>query len=349
MSLRRLAKLPIVDLSLGTERGVANEIRKAASEHGFFYLTGHGIKKDIMRNTFKTLQTYFELPNEEKMKAHHTNTGKFRGYIGYFEQGNYGVDETDVRASDDSSDTASSPMDFKEVFHIGTELPPNDKLYNELLYGENVWPPGQDPFRKDVQQYYDEVENLSNRMFELFALSLGLPREYFLSKSISSPMNSMNCVHYPPLSEFPNRDELSEDQLGIGAHTDFEAFTLLSQNGPTDPCLDIFRDEEWMQVPPIPDAFVVNIGDMLARWSGDIFQSTVHRARNHERQDRYSIAFFRCCDYDCMLSPADVKKTISDSETRALIRDYPQVLAGDHMMSRISRANETILPQSEAM
>mmetsp|Transcript_5378 Transcript_5378/g.10107 ORF Transcript_5378/g.10107 Transcript_5378/m.10107 type:complete len:336 (-) Transcript_5378:125-1132(-) len=329
MAARRLA-LPVVDLAVAEVSRVAS-LKAAARSHGFFYVVNHGVDQTRAVNA---LQHFFALEEQEKMQAHKNKTGNFRGYISFFEQGDYGVDESDARinANDGTTAAPEAKMDFKEVFHIGTELPLEHPYYNELLYSSNVWPKGQVELREAVSDYYEQVYSLSNDMFQLFALALGLPRNSLLDKAMSTPMNSLNCVHYPPLSSFPG--SLDADQLGIGAHTDFEAFTLLNQHGPSDACLDILQDGQWCPVPPIDGALVVNIGDMLARWSGDLFQSTVHRARNHPTTDRFSLAFFRGPDFDAVLSPAEIK---------GKVRDYPPIPAGQHMLSRISTANEALL------
>jgi len=321
------AKLPVISLVQGSERQTAAAIRSAALEHGFFYVKDHGVT--CVPQTFQCLRQFFEKDLHSKMKLHKSVTGLARGYIGLFEQGNYGSDETNPEGV---SVESSALMDFKEVFHVGTTLPREHPLFNELLFCENVWPEGEDASKKQIQQYYDQVFNLSNSLMEFFALALDLPRGFFLERSLTTPMNSMNCVHYPPLSEFPSSMELHKDQFGIGEHSDFEGFTLLTMHGTEDPCLDIFRESSrsWEGVKPNEDMFVINIGDLLARWSGDTFRSTVHRARNHPRDHRYSIAFFRAPDFDCEISCAQISQRK---------RNYKPVLAGEHMLARVERAN----------
>ena len=214
-------RLPIIDLGKKSSIVLGEEIRAAASSAGFFYVVNHGINFD---SVYGELQNFFDLAQKDKMLIHPSNTNNFRGYVGFFEQGNYGVDETDVRKEETSKENL---MDFKEIFHIGQELPKYHERYTDVLYSENIWPNHSESFKPVVEEYYNQVFDLSNTMFELFAIALGLEKSYFLNKSLQTPMNSMNCVHYPPLSEFPNQSKLSKDQLGIGEHTDFEAFTFI--------------------------------------------------------------------------------------------------------------------------
>ena len=278
------------------------------------------------------------------MQLHHSNTGNFRGYIGLFEQGDYGVDESSksrLGENHGEREAHRALMDFKEVFHIGPTLNPTHPHYHELLFSENVWPEvdvhlDEDEvrgFRAGISTYYKSVEEVSDEMFEVFARCLGLESGYF--KGLTDVgMNSMNMIHYPPISALPLAHQLDMDrQLGIGEHTDFECFTLLAQHGVEEPCLDIWVNEEWVPVQPIPDTFVVNIGDMLSRWSNDEFQSTIHRARNHSSRDRYSIAFFRAPNFDTTL-----EGICNNGASK-----YDPVFAGEHLLQRISKANEPVL------
>jgi isopenicillin N synthase-like dioxygenase len=328
--------LPVVDLAQG-EAAAARALYRAATGPGFLYLAGHGVRAATTRRAFAAMEHFFALPEQSKLAAHKSRTGNFRGYVGFFEQGDYGVDESDARAGTGAGALDEpAKMDFKEVFHLGTELSPGHQQYHPLLYSSNVWPQGQPELRAALEAYYAEVLAASDAVLELFALSLGLPRVYFVGKAQRTPMNSMNCVRYPPLSAFPasQQRKLSSSQLGIGSHTDFEAVTLLAQHGPKEACLEVLRDgKEWYGVPPVEGMLVVNIGDMMARWTGDLFRSTVHRAKNHPSQVRMSIAFFRAPDFDAELSAADIS---------ARVREYTPVRAGAHLLSRIQKANEPL-------
>eukprot|EP00658_Telonema_sp_P-2_P073788 TRINITY_DN62903_c0_g1_i1.p1 TRINITY_DN62903_c0_g1~~TRINITY_DN62903_c0_g1_i1.p1 ORF type:complete len:197 (+),score=26.85 TRINITY_DN62903_c0_g1_i1:149-739(+) len=176
--------------------------------------------------------------------------------------------------------------------------------------------------------YYDCVREFSDQMFRIFALSLNLSEHHF-DQMVGDGMDSLNCLHYPPLL-----DQRSTQQMGIGSHTDFECFTLLAQHGQTETGgLEILRapNDPWVRMPAVDGGYVVNIGDLLARWSNDRFKSTVHRARNPTEpgHHRYSMAFFRCCNYDTTVSSLDQCSPAM----------YPPVRAGEHMLKRISDAN----------
>jgi isopenicillin N synthase-like dioxygenase len=282
-----------------------------------------------------------------------------------FEQGNYSIDVSDARTDfntdclDGSARNAETAgdvlMDHKEVFHVGAEPPLEHPAYRPEnhpveMFSSNVWPDASNfastaaagstiapwaaaeaaanGFRRDLEAYYNEVEKLSDELFRLFALSLGLPLSYF-GPLTDRGMNSMNCIHYP--ASCPQSTPSA--QLGIGEHTDFECFTLLWQQPDGPSSLEVLLDGSWAPVPPRPDCFVVNIGDMMARWSDDLFRSTVHRARVTPEEPRLSVAFFRACNYD--------------TELRSLLKDrasgrYSPILAGQHLSARILDANPNV-------
>ena len=228
--------------------------------------------------------------------------------------------------------------------------------HSPLLWGANAWPDelldpgqGQGRFGADVRAYYGAVLALSDALFELFALALGLPRAHFAPLT-DKGMDSLNMLHYPPLAapaaagsdreqeqQQQQQQEQQQQQLGIGEHTDFECFTLLAMEAGGEAGLEILHPatRQWQRVPaPADDAFVLNVGDMLSRWSDDELRSTVHRAvrpRGPGARDRYALAFFRGCNYDTMLAPLRPGAPPSAK--------YPVVMAGEHMISRISEAN----------
>lgn len=189
------------------------------------------------------------------------------------------------------------------------------------MSGPNVWPsiPG---FRDAVASYYGDVLGLARTMIQLFAEVLHLPPNFF-DPVVSTPGAMGRLIHYPP------QPASEPDALGIGAHTDIECFTILCQG--TVPALQILNVEgEWIQAPPIPGTFVVNIGDMLARWTNDRFVSTVHRVWNTTGLERYSIPFFFGVNYDATIKTLET--CLAEGETSK----YEPVLAGDYVWKRLS-------------
>jgi isopenicillin N synthase-like dioxygenase len=188
------------------------------------------------------------------------------------------------------------------------------------MAGENLWPASPPGFQKVIANYYGEVLRLARRLIRVLAQCLDLPADYFDSM-VSRPGAMGNILHYPP-------QEPTADRIGINAHSDFECFTILAQSSQSG--LQILnRKGEWITAPPIPGTFVVNIGDMLERWSNDIFVSTVHRVINTTGEERYSIPVFFGPNYDTVVEP--LKTCIAEGQKAK----YEPILAGDYVYARL--------------
>ena len=165
---------------------------------------------------------------------------------------------------------AGGKRDRKEAFDTGRELSPDDPdvQAGTPMLGPNIWPE-QPGFREAVSGYYDAAFALGRALFRGFSLALGLPETHF-DEYLQKPPSQLRLLHYP-------FDPSAEDRPGIGAHTDYECFTILL---PTAPGLEVMNGEgEWIDAPPIDNAFVVNIGDMLEVWTGGTYVATSHRVR----------------------------------------------------------------------
>ena len=181
--------------------------------------------------------------------------------------------------------------DTKEGYYIGRAVPAVEaEKYPHPLQGENVWPNeahlGLDNWRKTMENYFQEMHMLGMKLLRLVSLSLKLPENYF-NDFFTRPMETLRLLKYGPDKSVPDAGI-----FGCGAHTDYGMLTVLS----TDdiPGLQIYdkRTEQWISVVPRPNDFIVNIGDMLARWSNDKYKSTLHRVVNTSGKERYSIPFF---------------------------------------------------------
>ena len=190
------------------------------------------------------------------------------------------------------SDRAAK-ADYHDAFEYSLELPDDDPDFvaGTPLYGPNQWPADLPGFREGVYGYYDAVLDLGVTLFRAFAIALDLPDDFF-APLITKPMGQMRAIHYP---EQENLDDTG--QWGIGAHTDYECFTILSQDGAGG--LQVRNaDGDWIEAPPVPGAFTINIGDIMARWTNDIYSSTPHRVLNRSGHERYSFALFYGANYD---------------------------------------------------
>jgi isopenicillin N synthase-like dioxygenase len=240
--------LPIIDLTNmcspdpAERRAVAQEIRNACFTAGFFYVKNHGVPSEIIDRAYNAMKQFFGLPIEKKMKLDSRSRSTLRGYQPLFSATN---------------DQTNGVTDAHEGFEFGAEDP--DPLKS------NIWPSEEDlpRFRKDVVSYYDAAVELGKGLFPLFALAMDLPEDYFKDKTKGSGA-LIHLLHYP---ERPQSEVGNPLQMGIGAHTDWECFTILWQQ-PNTLALEVMNaGKQWISAPPLEGTFVVNIGDQFARWT----------------------------------------------------------------------------------
>ncbi|QJQ96060.1 MULTISPECIES: isopenicillin N synthase family oxygenase [Halomonadaceae] len=313
---RDFTHVPVIDLSpaLGPEatpesrQSVAAEIGTACEQAGFFYIANHGISGERIDGAWAAAQRFFALPLTQKQEIHISKLPNHRGYLGI------GEETLDPYAADS-----------KEVFKIGLELPADDPDFRNgiIMYGPNTWPRELPGFRETVYAYYEEMFALSRELFRLFALAIGIDEDFFDDKT-DKPMAQLNLIRYP--------SHEGEPHVGIGAHSDYECLTLLAQDS-TGGLEARNAKGEWIAVPPIEGTFVVNIGDMMARWTNDRFASTVHRVYNRSGRERYSMPFFCGCNYHTVVSC--LPNCSHDGEPAR----YPDTIAGEHLVGRLDATN----------
>jgi isopenicillin N synthase-like dioxygenase len=301
--------IPIVDISglrspdRAERERVAAEIGAAAREVGFLYITGSGIDDALFDRMLASTKEFFALPVEEKMRSY---IGMSRCHRGYVPVGEEGVE--------------TGTPDLKEAFDTALDLPADDPDYvagNPML-GPNTWPelPG---FADAVSDYYAAVLEVGHQLLWAFAVALGEDPDVFSRHATKTP-SQLRLVHYPY-----NPD--AQDGLGIGAHTDYECFTLLK---PTTPGLEVLNGAgQWIDVPPIPGTFVVNIGDMLELWTNGAFVATSHRVRKVV-EERYSFPLFFNVDYDTEVRPLPQFVPAGAAER-------PALRAGEHLFAQTAQ------------
>jgi len=277
--LTGFSRIPIVDVAglghadLARRRETAAEIGRAAREVGFLYVTGHGVPEALSRDLRAAAARFFDQPLDRKMAAY---IGQSANHSGYVPEG--------------EEVFASGMVDKKEAYDVNLDAP--DAAGEAPMLGPTQWPE-LSGFRPAVSAYYDAVAGFARRLFRGFALALDLPEDHF-DPHLARPPSQLRLIHYP-------YDPAAHDQEGIGAHTDYEFFTVLQG---TAPGLEVRNDEgAWIDAPPIPGAFVVNIGDMLEVWTNGVFRATAHRVRK-VAEARYAFPFFATCDYATVVEPA---------------------------------------------
>eukprot|EP00386_Alphamonas_edax_P009497 GDKI01031221.1.p1 GENE.GDKI01031221.1~~GDKI01031221.1.p1 ORF type:complete len:371 (-),score=71.63 GDKI01031221.1:163-1275(-) len=308
--------IPIIDMRK-SEQECAVDMYNACTQYGFFYLVNHGMSQELIDSVAQHSRTFFSLPLEEKERVmanmHDKNN---RGYTPFREE-----------ILDPKRQTIG---DTKEGYYIGPEQPPGKHF---PLHGPNVWPdlPG---WRETMETYMSQMTSLSHRLLRVLSLSLSLPPTHF-HPHFTHPMAFIRLLHYSPEPSSP-----ADGIFGAGEHTDYGMLTLLWTDG--TPGLQIrpreqggmgegkerklTHTQEWMDVPHIPGAFVVNLGDMLQRWTNDLYSSTPHRVVSVGDTDRYSIPFFFEPNFDTLVEclPTCCSK---DNPPR-----YPPTHSGQHLL-----------------
>lgn len=298
-------------------RELADLIRDACINVGFFYISHHGISSEVISGALSAAKRYFELPVSEKLKLDIHKSDNYKGYTALFGE------NTDVNGLGD----------LHEGFDLGWEPESTSEKHEHApsvddseMGGGNVWPDlAGNSFKDPVLAYYHAAVRLGRLLFPLFALALDLPEDFFTDKTQNSAA-IMRLLHYPPQS--PAEVDANGRVIGIGAHTDYECFTILWQDDVGG--LQVQNaDGNWIDAVPIPGTLVLNLGDQFARWTNDIFKSTMHRAINRTGRRRFSIPLFFGTDYDVLLEP--LPGCVTPGETPK----YEVVTAGAYVKSRL--------------
>lgn len=294
-----MRSIPVIDLSpyfAGSEVGerqVARAVDAACRELGFLTITGHGVPKALIEKVYDDSKSFFDLPRAVKAAIRQPRPDQVRGYSGVGEEGlSYSLDK-------------ASPGDLKESLTVGQLTVPDDPYYSAPDAGEfftaNLWPDEPAGLRASWSAYFREMESLSASLMRIFALALDLPKTFFDS-SIDRHISNFRAINYPDQPETP-----LAGQLRAGAHSDYGSLTIVRQEAAPGGLQVESQDGQWIDVPPVDDAFVVNIGDLMMQWTNDRWRSTMHRVVNPPRDKalgsrRISLVFFHQPNYDALVS-----------------------------------------------
>ncbi|KAF2646698.1 flavonol synthase/flavanone 3-hydroxylase [Massarina eburnea CBS 473.64] len=288
--------IPVIDItpsfssSLADRQAVAAQIRSACTTSGFFYISGHGIPTTTLSGIIQQAERFFAKLSKEQKEDLHIKKSKY----------GYGWEPSEYTS-------LAGDVETKEGFNFGYEegldATGGDGKYRNLdgTKGDaNVWPKEEDlpGFYEGVKEYYSRVLDLARHLFRLFALSLDLPEDHF-DHMMTHPGGIARLLYYTaPKSPLPAATtEASHDQIGLGAHSDYECFTLLLSSN--TPGLEILKPSgQWHIAQHIPNAFIVNVADFLMRWTNGVYKSTIHRVVNRSTDARYSVPFFFSINYE---------------------------------------------------
>lgn len=272
--------IPVIDFGPafrgepGALEPLASQLRRACEEIGFFYLAGHGVPQAVIDDAFAASRAFHALPLEQKLQLKINENN-----IGYLP-----LNQSMQRAS--TVHKATRP-NYNESFFIshdrGADHP--DVLAGLPLRGRNQWPEGRPAMRAAMLKYFDTLAGVGARMLPAFALALDMPADHFEPFFRNEPHVNLRFLHYPP------QDTDDDEQFGQGPHTDNSFLTILAREDVPGLAVQL-PSGEWLAPPVIPGTFLVNLGNMMKRWSNDRFRSTPHGVLNDSGKDRYSIAFF---------------------------------------------------------
>ncbi|MBO6718222.1 MAG: isopenicillin N synthase family oxygenase [Rhizobiaceae bacterium] len=315
---------PVFDLgrfekATGDERALlAAEVDRICQSTGFLAVANHGVAEETISGVWEKARAFFSLPYEDKQKSAAPYPGYPYGYLG---------PELEALAK---SREAESPPDLKESFNGGPQSVPagiTDKDALSFCYAETIWPDTPAGFREAWTSYYASMEDLARRIMRLFAAALKLPDDYF-EGYIDAPISALRALNYPEQHRPPKLG-----QLRAGAHTDYGSLTILLPQAGSRGLEIKTPDGSWTAVPPVPGAFLVNIGDLMALWTNDRWVSTLHRVVNPPPEEggmdrRQSLAFFHQPNWDAEIVVLDQCLAAGEEPK------YAPVLSGPYLMNK---------------
>ena len=300
------------------------EVAKVCREIGFFYFKDHGITEELIQEMFNESKKFFALPNDKKQEVLATSAAQYKGWTPL---GNECLDPK-----------KQSKGDTKEGYYIGRE--PTDEEKHIKMMSQNVWPDSSVlPRWKDTMERYNRaMQKVGFVITELIAASMGVDVDEFM-KLFRLPVSTLRLLHYDTEKSDPEKGT-----YGAGAHTDYGMITMLAIDK-NEPGLEIFSNNKWLSVPPIENSFIINLGDMLQRWTNDTYTSTLHRVINQTGNERWSTAVFYDPAYTTQVSV--LPQFISEENPCK----YKTINSLDHLLSKYSQTHEgfdaTEIPENQ--
>ncbi len=278
-----MKQLPVIDLALPAAEN-APMVHAAMKEIGFLYVRNHGVPESLQADMAALARTYFAAPEAQKMDIAMEKAGlAWRGYFPV------------------KGELTSGVPDLKEGLYFGVEqgLEHAEVKKGTPLHGQNQWP--SEAAREVVLGYMQQVKRVAQQLMELVAQGLGLEADYFARRYGNEPTELFRIFNYPA----PNFPEDQTPLMGVHEHTDMGFLTILLQDHHDGLEVQVRESGEWIEAPPLPGTFVVNIGDMLELWTHGIYRATLHRVRNKTREDRLSFPYFFDPSWHSPLKPID--------------------------------------------
>jgi len=314
--------IPIIDISCLRQAhrdaeavaAMAGSLSDACRDHGFFYISGHGVDEELIATLEQFSHQFFQ--QEEVVKLQIAMDKGGRAWRGYFPV---------------EGELTSGRPDLKEGMYFGSELHEDDPRVAAALpmHGQNLFPEFPAGLKDVVLRYMDDVTRTGHLVMEAIALSLELPSDYFLLRYTQDPLILFRIFHYPPQ---PN----GAGQWGVGEHTDYGLLTILLQDHVGG--LQVKSGGQWIDAPPIASTFVCNIGDMLDRMTGGLYRSTPHRVLNVSGKRRLSFPLFFDPSFTASVHRIEGIETIADDRNerwdKASVHDFEGTY-GEYLLRKV--------------
>ncbi len=292
--------VPVIDIApflngkARDKSAVAEKVGQACRDIGFLIISGHGVDPDLIARTDALSREFFDLPLATKMAVKRPAVDVTRGYIPF---------ETEAVAA---SRGEKGEADLNESFMIGpVDVDPGDRYFSAPEAGKhfhpNLWPKAPEALREAYSVYYRAMGGLAAQLMRIFALALDLPETVFDDK-VDRHISRLRVRNYPEPLTPPK-----PGQLRAGAHSDYGSLTILKAEANPGGLQVFNKAGEWVDVPITPGAYIVNLGELMARWTNDVWVSTLHRVVNSPAERtagsrRQSLIFFHNPNYDADVS-----------------------------------------------
>jgi isopenicillin N synthase-like dioxygenase len=297
-------------------RAVAEAVRAACEGIGFFTVVGHRVPEALVDRLYADAREFFALPLEEKLRVKKPDGTNPKGFAAM-----------GIKTVGKDRDPTLRPS-LHESFAIGQIDVRDEPYYRNPAAGTaftpNLWPERPADLKPALTTYYREMTRLSGQILAIFAHILDMPTRYFEERT-DRQISTLRLMHYPDLAR---QAEPGEERAG--AHTDTTAITILRVDDSPGGLQVQTPAGKWIDVARIPGAFIINVGDIMMRWTNDRFISTMHRVVNPPSfgggMGRISIPFFCMPNYDAVIECIP-----SCIGARA---KYPPITSGDLLTNR---------------
>ena len=303
-------RVPVIDIkkinSASNKIDIAKKLYKASTDLGFIYIKNHDISENLINDLRKDGLNFFRSSTDDKSKV--LITKKHRGWLGF----------GGAKMGD------KAKPDLKESFIWGYQYDDGSLPDDHQLRGVNKWPKFLPSLQQNAMSYFHQINELAKNLLTCFAMGLNLKENFFI-RNCNAPLSRASLVYYPDQPK-----EMGEMQFGVSEHTDFGLLTILCQDSVGG--LQIKGlDGQWFHAPPIDGTLIVNVADLLSRWTGGIYKSTPHRVVNSSGQERLSIVLAFDPDPETLINPREIP------EIKKNTKEEP-ITCGDYLIWRFNKA-----------